>query len=213
MAAIGLGIAAVAALAAVLCRPDIRADGAGCFAMIRDRGALPFFLAMATLPAFGFPMAPFFVAAGFVFGPRLGFSALMVCSVAAVAADVALGYGLAAGALRPQIARLAAWLGYDLPVINAKNAWEVTLLVRLMPGLPFFIQSYLLGLAKAPFISYLIVSTLVPSLFLSSMILLGRGAARNNHGAIALGAVLVIAASVAMHRLRKRLIPTKAASA
>ena len=41
-------------------------------AFFREAGPWPFFIAMAVLPAVGFPLSPFALAAGPVFGPTLG---------------------------------------------------------------------------------------------------------------------------------------------
>jgi uncharacterized membrane protein YdjX (TVP38/TMEM64 family) len=174
-------------------------------AYFRDWGPLPFFVAMAVLPAIGFPLAPFFVAVGLVFGPTLGIGNVIVCSIVSVGVNVALCYGIAASALRPFVARFVKWLGRELPVMKTGNAYEIVFLVRILPGLPFFLQSYLLGLARAPFIPYMIVSTVVPTVFLTSMILFGDGIWSGNRWGIAAGCVLILVASVVAHRARKRL--------
>ncbi len=38
------------------------------------------------------------------------------------------------------------------------NALSVTLVLRLTHGIPFFVQSYILGLAEVPFVFYMVVS-------------------------------------------------------
>ena len=122
---------------------------AGVF-RLRAAGPWAFFAGMALLPAVGFPLMPFTFAAGPVFGPTMGVGPVIACALAAVVVNVALSYWLATRALRPLVSRLATWLGYRLPEAGARSAWQVTTIVRLAPGLPFFMQSYLLGLVRTP---------------------------------------------------------------
>jgi uncharacterized membrane protein YdjX (TVP38/TMEM64 family) len=159
---------------------------------------------MALLPAVGFPLMPFTFAAGPVFGPTLGVGNVIVCALLAVMLNVTLSYWLATRALRPLVARLAAWLGYRLPETGAQSAWQLTTIIRLAPGLPFFMQSYLLGLMRTPFVVYMTVSTLVPAGYLVAVILFGdalwSGKGRN---ALLAASLLGIVAGV-IHLLRKR---------
>lgn len=140
---------------------------------LRTLGAPVFFLAMATLPAIGFPLLPFAVAAGPAFGPELGVAGVIVCAVGAVAVNVALSYLVAARLLRGPACALVRRFGYPLPQLDPRHGWLVTLLVRVVPGPPFWVQSYALGLLRVPFRAYLVISTLVPAGYLSAAILLG----------------------------------------
>lgn len=174
-------------------------------AWLRDAGPVLFFLAMAVLPLFGVPLSPFTVIAGPVFGPTLGAGTVIACAILAVAVDVALAYGIAGWALRPLAERLARWLGYSIPELPEGTAWEIALLVRVLPGPPFFVQSYLLGLARVPFGIYMTASVLVPSLYLSSAILAGDALIRRDWRGLVFAGALCAIAAVAIYRLRKRL--------
>ena len=170
---------------------------------LREAGPVVFFLGMALLPAVGFPLMPFSLAAGPVFGPTMGAGPVIACAISAVVINVALSYWLAARALRPLVARLAELLGYRLPVNRAETAWQITTLVRVAPGLPFFMQSYLLGLTRVPFVPYLTMSTLIPAAYLTAIILGGNALWEGRTGTvlIALGLLGVVGAVV--HLLRK----------
>jgi uncharacterized membrane protein YdjX (TVP38/TMEM64 family) len=170
---------------------------------LREAGPAVFFLGMALLPAVGFPLMPFSLAAGPVFGPTMGAGPVIACAIGAVAINVTLSYWLAARALRPLVARLAELLGYRLPVNRAETAWQVTTLVRVAPGLPFFMQSYLLGLTRVPFGPYVTMSTLIPAAYLTAIILGGNALWEGKTGTllIALGLLGVVGAIV--HLLRK----------
>lgn len=174
-------------------------------AFFRDAGPVPFFVAMALLPLFGVPLSPFTIIAGPVFGPTLGVGVVIACAIFAVAVDVALAYGIAGWALRPLVERVARWLGYAIPSLPEGTAWEIALIVRVLPGPPFFVQSYLLGLARVPFGIYMTASVLVPALYLSSAILAGDALMRHDWRALLFAGALCVIAGVAIHRLRKRL--------
>ena len=175
----------------------------------RAAGPVAFFTAMAVLPAVGFPLSWFTVIAGPVFGPTMGVPAVIACTILASTANVALCYWIAAYAMRPFMVRLVKRLGYELPVLTPESATPVILLVRIIPGPPFFLQSYLLALARAPFRSYMIVSTLVPACYLSAAILMGDALQRRDPWAVAVAALLFVVAGVALHLLRKRINSTK----
>ena len=161
-------------------------------ARLRGAGAPVFFAAMALLPAVGFPLLPFTLAAGPVFAPTLGTGGVIACAILAVAVNVALSYALASTVLHSMVERLMVRLGYRLPDSRRGNAWLFITLVRLAPGLPFCVQSYLLGLMRVRFGTYMAVSTLVPAIYLTGVIVFGDALLRGNTG-VAFSAIALIA--------------------
>lgn len=143
---------------------------------LRRGGPWVFFLAMAILPAFGFPLLPFALMAGPAFNPVFGAARVTAFALAAVAFNVALTYVLSRHLLGRFIHGLLERLGYRLPELPAGTSWQVVLGVRLAPGLPFWSQSYLLGLIGVPWIPYIVISTAVPSVYLAATIALGSAA-------------------------------------
>jgi uncharacterized membrane protein YdjX (TVP38/TMEM64 family) len=170
---------------------------------LRAGGPALFFGAMALLPAIGFPLMPFTVAAGPTFGPELGIGPTTLLAVGAVAVNTALSYALAASAFRPAIAGFARWLGYELPTIRDRRPWQLILLVRLAPGLPFWVQSYALGVIRAPFALYLLLSTAIPALYIVPTIL-GLNALASGRGRLALLAFAVLGFAAALIALLRR---------
>lgn len=163
---------------------------------LRAAGPLWFFAAMAVLPALGFPLLPFALAAGPVFGERLGTSGVVACALAAVACNVSLSYVIAARVLRPWTARLLARWGYgDVLEQRRDFGWRWVLFVRLAPGLPFFVQSYLLGLTRAQFAPYVVISTVVPGVAIAGTVWFGDTLWRA-HGREALWSIGVVVAVV-----------------
>jgi uncharacterized membrane protein YdjX (TVP38/TMEM64 family) len=134
----------------------------------------------------------------------MGVASVIACAILAEMANMALCYWLAARVLHRWARRLAARLGYAWPELPQGSAWEVTFLVRIVPGPPFFLQSYLLGFARVPFGIYLLVSTLVHALLVVATILAGDAWARHDPWALAVAVALCAVAAVALFRLRRR---------
>jgi uncharacterized membrane protein YdjX (TVP38/TMEM64 family) len=197
-------VAIIAGLLLLLQRLQLGGQIERCVAFFRAAGPVPFFLGMAVLPVFGFPVVAFTVTAGPVFGATMGVGNVILCAIAAEAVNMAICYWLAAGPLHPWGERLAAWLGYKLPEVPVGSAWEVTLIVRIIPGPPFFLQNYLLGFARVPFGIYLLVSTLVHVVFVIAAIMAGDAFTRRDPRALAVGVLLFAAGAVAVYRLRRR---------
>lgn len=169
---------------------------------LRMLGAPLFFLAMATLPAIGFPLLPFAVAAGPAYAPELGIVGVIGCAIVAVAVNVALSYFVAARLLRGPVHAVLRRFGYSVPALDPRDGWLVTLLVRVVPGPPFWVQSYALGLLRVPLPAYLAISTLVPAGYLSAAILLGDAMlhGRPRQALVAAAAFGVVAAGFALTR-------------
>jgi uncharacterized membrane protein YdjX (TVP38/TMEM64 family) len=171
---------------------------------LREAGPAVFFVAMALLPAAGFPLLAFTLTAGPVFGPTLGTGWVIVWSLAAVVVNLLLTYWLAAHAFRPLVSRLLAYFDFRLPDNLADSAWQLSLIVRLTPGPPFWVQSYLLGLVRVPLVPYLTVSTGVLAGYIIALAW-GGEAITSGNGRLAFAAVGVLAVSIAgLQLLRKR---------
>ncbi len=180
---------------------------------LREAGPVVFFVAMALLPAVGFPMIAFTLAAGPVFGPTLGTGGVIVSSISAVVINLVLTYWLANRALRPLASRLLTCFEFRLPDSMAENAWQMTLIVRLTPGPPFWVQSYLLGLIRVPLVPYLVVSTSVMAGYIVALVFGGEAIAKGN-GRLAVTAVAIVVVLVAaMQLVRKRTARRRAAVA
>ncbi len=179
---------------------------------LREAGPLFFFVAMAVLPAVGFPMIAFTLAAGPLFGPILGTGWVIGWSLAAVVANLLLTYWLANRALRPMVSRLLTYFDFRLPDTRAGGAWQIALIVRLTPGPPFWVQSYLLGLVRVPLVPYLVVSTLVMAGYIVALVGGGKAIAEGN-GRMAFAAAGILVATVAtLQLLRQRTARRRAAA-
>lgn len=173
-------------------------------AVIRDLGPWAFFTGMAVLPAAGAPLSAFNLVAGEAFAPRMTMTGVVLTVALAIAVNLALTYWLARHALRPLLTRLVTRYGYSVPRISAGNVLTVLLLVRLTPGPPFFLQSYLLGLAEVPFRLYMIVSWLAVLPLSLSVVVLGKAAREGNLVKIAVVFGVMVVAVVAVQVVRRK---------
>jgi len=172
-------------------------------ALIGSAGPWVFFSAMAILPAFGAPQLAFALPAGPAFIPVWGRGGVLIAYGAAIAVNLALTYWLARYALRPLVARLLTRLGYRIPRIAPDEQVEVTVLVRVTPGTPFCVQSYVLGLGEVPFLTYMGVSWPVAMAYGIGFVLAGDALMRGEARMAIVGVSVLIVAVIAVHLLRK----------
>jgi len=130
-----------------------------------------FFVALALLPAVGAPMSPFYLGAGAAFPLEVA----IPCVLLAMSANIAVSYLVARWMLHPLVERLARRMGYAIPRVRKEDVWVITLLLRITPGPPFFMQHYLLALGRVPFDAYLIVSIPVCGLMATAAVCAGSG--------------------------------------
>ncbi len=183
---------------------DVRALIDQGMAVIRDAGPWVFFGAMAVLPVIGAPLMAFTIAAGEAFAGQMTMGGVIAATLAAIAVNLALTHWLARHAVRPLAERLLKRFGYAVPRVTPDNALTVALLVRLTPGPPFFLQSYLLGLADVPFRLYMLVSWLCVLPWAVGAVVLGRGVLNGNFKVAAMGLGVIIAAVAAVQLIRRR---------
>jgi uncharacterized membrane protein YdjX (TVP38/TMEM64 family) len=183
-----VGLAVVAAMQPPETWLRIKETAGRTMAAVRALGAGWFFAAFALLPAVGFPVSVFVLAAGPLFAPVIGLPAVLALAGASMAASMTISYGLSRYLLRPWVERLLAYLGYGIPVVPPGKRRMFVFLVRVTPGPPYVFQSFLLGLAGVPFRTYLAISWLTATANIVLVIVCGN-ALMNGRGGVALAAV------------------------
>ncbi len=171
---------------------------------VRALGAGWFFAAFALLPAVGFPVSFFALSAGPLFAPVIGLPAVLALAGASMAVSMTISYGLARYLLRPWVERLFAYLGYAIPDVPPGKRRMFVFLVRVTPGPPYVFQSFLLGLARVPYPTYLAISWLTATANVVLFIVFGD-ALMKGKGGVALAAVAgVVVVVFAIKALRRR---------
>jgi uncharacterized membrane protein YdjX (TVP38/TMEM64 family) len=174
--------------------------------VIRSTGPVTFLLATAFLPAFGAPLSVFTLTAGELFAPLMTMPGIIVAMLIAIAVNLAFTYWLARFALRPVLAKLIRRYGYSIPSVTPANALSIALTIRLTPGPPFALQSYMLGLAEVPFRVYMIVSWLCILPWAVGATVVGKGVFNGNFMLVSYGIGVIAVATFAVNLIRKKYV-------
>lgn len=157
------------------------------------------FLALALLPLVGVPASPLIIAAGVRLGTGAGFALV----VAALLCDFSLGYWLARRWMRTPLTRWLVGRGHVVPVLAPADEAQFILLFRITPGIPLFVQNYVLGLAGVNFTRYLLISLPVQAVYALTFVWFGNSLADNEAWKLALGVALLVAIGLAVGLLRR----------
>lgn len=195
----------VAAGAVALLGVDLRALALRGIGMLREGGPWVFFSAMAILPAVGVPLLTFVLTAGSAFGDRMGMGGVVAAGLAAITVNLTLAYWLARRELRPWLIRLVGRLGYKVPQVEAGDMTDLIIFVRVMPGVPFPIQNYLLGLAGAPPGKYFVISCLAAWANNTVLMVFGKALMDGRGKLILLSVSGIVALAAATHMVRRHL--------
>jgi uncharacterized membrane protein YdjX (TVP38/TMEM64 family) len=171
---------------------------------VRGAGPVTFFALMALLPAAGCPITVFTLTAGPVFGPILGLPLVLALVWVALAFNLTLTYGLSRWLLRPWLERLCQWMGYRIPEVDPSNHRALVIVVRVTPGPPYVLQSYLLGLAGVRFGTYFWISWVVSSLYACAFVVFGDALAHGKGKMALMGIGLFVALTVAVRLLKRK---------
>lgn len=170
-------------------------------AAIREAGPVAYFSAMAIVPL---PLSWFTLPAAEAFAAPMTLGGVIAAALTAMALHLAFIYWLARWALRPWLEALVRHYGAEVPRASASNALALSLLVKLTPGPPLFLQCCVLALAGIPFGTYFIVSWLTTAPWVVGGVILGKGLLRGSLGFSAAGAGLLVAAAAAAALWRRR---------
>ena len=160
-------------------------------------------LALIILPGLPVPSSALLVAAGVVWRDH----PILACTtaVSALALNMVWTYAFAAGPGRKRIEHLLAESEVKIPALPRNDHVRLILILRLTPGIPFFVQNYALGLLRPPFRLYVLVSILCNAPLVCGLVLSGAGLATGNLLPLLAGISLVVLAVIIAHTLRNRL--------
>jgi uncharacterized membrane protein YdjX (TVP38/TMEM64 family) len=196
-------LVAVVAVVLVARGVDLRGILRQTLEQVQQAGPLVFFGGMAVLPAVGAPLSPFSLTAGSIFAERLGMPLVIFYALLAVTINMVGTYLLASRALRPLLERLVTRLGYKLPEVESGDVTDLTILIRVTPGVPFPVQNYLLGLARVPLAKYLLISCAIQWSFNTAFIIFGDALLHGKGKFALLGLCALIALVAGTHMVRK----------
>ncbi len=166
----------------------------------KNAGLIPFFAALAILPAFGIPTTPFYLLAGATFGIVTG----LVGSLIALALNLLLCYWIARGPMQSVFMRWVGRTNREIPSLKKLGPWRFTLLVKLAPAVPAFLKHYLIALAGVPLRIYFPVSSVISGFYATAFIILGDSAFDRDTSALFLTAIVLIVVTALIWWWRKR---------
>lgn len=168
---------------------------------IRDIGQLPFFAGMTLLPLIGFPVTPFYLLGGAVFGE---WHALLATAIS-LATNLVLSYAIAHRWMRRQLTDLLARRGRSLPDARKRNVWLYAAAIRLAPGPSLCVKNYLVALANVPLKPYLIISWPIGMGYAAGLIIVGDSLIDRRGIGLAVGALILIMLGSLLAFLRIRI--------
>lgn len=157
------------------------------------------FLAVAILPLAGVPASPLLIATGI----RLGTGVGMVFVAAAYLINFSAGYWMARRWFRAALGRWLERRGQSVPKVAAADETQFILLVRITPGPPLFMQTYLLGLAQVNFARYLFFSMLIQMFYVFAFLSFGQSLSHSATWHIILAVALIIGLALGVNLLRR----------
>lgn len=148
-------------------------------------------------------MLTFILPAVPVFGPQIGTPNAVLAALVALTVNYCLTYALARRGLRPLLQWLVARLGYKLPEVDSGDATDLIVLLRVTPGVPFFVQNYMAGLANMPFGRYFVVSAIIAWPLNTAFLLFGDALLHGKGKVALLSICAILALTAALHLVRK----------
>ena len=173
---------------------------------LMDRPRL-LFAALVVLPALPIPTSALLFLAGTVWRDR-PVAACAVCLVA-MAMNMSWTYWLAARPGRKVVEKLLAMTSLRVPNLPRGNDLRLILILRLTPGLPFFLQNYALGFFRVPFRLFLPVSIGCTGMISCGVVLSGAGVADGHLTPVVSGVALIGLGMVIVQMIRQKLAGTK----
>lgn len=167
----------------------------------REAGPVPFFLALAILPAVGFPTTPFYIMAGATFAPWVTVVGIAV----SLAIHVTMCYWVAHSWMRRILVRILRRTKYQLPVLDQNRALRFALLVKMAPGVPTFFKTYLIGMSGISFPAHFAICFGITGCYAAAFVVLGDSLVQRDPATAALGLGILAAVVVALYFIRRYL--------
>jgi uncharacterized membrane protein YdjX (TVP38/TMEM64 family) len=158
------------------------------------------FAALVVLPGLPIPTSVLLATAGVVWQDK----PVVACSLCllALALNFTWTYWLAAYPARRLVEKMLVRTSIQIPDLPRGDYLKLILLLRLTPGIPLFLQNYLLGFLRAPFVLYLPVSMLCTGVIGIGVVLSAAGVADGNLKWAVTGVSLIVLGGVLTHLVR-----------
>lgn len=161
-----------------------------------------YFLIMAIALIAPLPISAFYITAGPIYG--IGTSLLWIAP--ALALNALLIHMLAGSTLRLALESLVTATGRTLPQMAAQRDQNLfILLVRITPGIPYFLQSWGIALAGVKRTPFVLITVATQMLYAAGFVILGRSAFEGRAGLAVSAVALLVCASIIARMVHLRL--------
>lgn len=154
---------------------------------------------IAILPLAFFPISPLYILAGAVYGIPLA----IAYSTLGVAINISLAYFLTHTFLKAPIERFLQKKSISTPTVPPEEYPSLITATRLMPGIPFPLQNYVLALSNIPFKTYFAYSLPTQMVWGLLFILTSGAIFQSQFGYAAIAALAIIATILTLRVLTK----------
>lgn len=158
------------------------------------------FAGIAVLPAFGFPASALLLLAGIVWGSNATSCAI---ALGAIFLNIAGSHGLAAGPGKKMIVRLLGERTRRWQNLSKEDHVRISWLIRITPGIPLFVQNYVLGVLGVTLRQSLLAALPVTGIYVCGFVLTGGAIFDGAWGLAITGILLIVAAGFAARMMRK----------
>lgn len=162
------------------------------------------FSALVILPAFGFPVSILLVLAGATWGSNWQSCAW---AILAMFLNMTWTYIASAGPARKLVTDLLGNRWHSWKNMGHGDLIRLTVLMRVTPGVPLFLQNYVLGLLAVPYLPYILISVPINGIFVVGFVLTGGAIFDGQLGLALTGAAVLVTAFLLVRILRSRMKP------
>lgn len=159
------------------------------------------FAALVLLPGFGMPSSALLLLAGASWGSNW---TSCVLAIAAMALNMSWTYLVAAGPASSLVARFLGARWDRWRSLGQSDRIRLAILLRVTPGMPLFVQNYILGLLAVPFLPYILISVPLNGIYVVGFVLTSGAIFEGHLGKAILGLALLVAAILVLRLLRAR---------
>ncbi len=159
-------------------------------------------LAIFILPLFFLPVTPIYFIAAARIGEYSYAEVLLICLIG-VTANIVVSF-FVSRKFGLFFRRILSRKAIRIPTLSKTEDYELTLLMRMIPGNPLTVQNYVLGAANVAFPAYLIISLPIQYIQIATYIYFGEGIFEGGFSKIILGSSLLLVIAIIARILEKR---------
>lgn len=165
-----------------------------------ETNSLVFAVLMAFLPLAGFPLVPFLLLVGMIYGTVGG----ILVTASLMLFHMTASYYLTHSLFRPVVKRILLRFGLPVPQLPRDGGKRFAFIFMIVPGLPYSIKNYFLALTGMPVSTYLGISWIAQFSLAIPFVILGDGVMRMEPIVLAVAAGCLLLALAGQYYLRRQ---------